>query len=304
MMKVLVTGGSGFIGQYCLSQLHAKGHEVHAVSSVSRPSTSAVQWHHASLLDITQTRALIRTIKPSHLLHLAWYTKHGKYWTSPENLNWVQGSLALIQQFTESGGERLVSAGTCAEYDWGHGVCLEGQTPLVPATLYGTYKHALELMLRSWCQQTGLSSAWGRVFSLYGPGEHPQRLVASVITALLRGEVATCGNASLIRDYSHAEDVASAFVTLLDSRLKGAVNIGSGDAVTLRDIVEKIAGKLDGRELIQFRAPLSSPNSEPELLLPDIKRLVSTGWKKKFDLDRGLDDTIDWWKSQTLSPRV
>lgn len=303
-MKVLVTGGSGFIGQYCLSQLHAKGYEVHAVSSVSRPSTSAVQWHHASLLDIAQTRGLVRTVKPSHLLHLAWYTKHGKYWTAPENLNWVQGSLALIQEFTESGGERLVAAGTCAEYDWGHGVCLEDQTPLAPATLYGTYKHALELMLRSWCQQTGLSSAWGRVFSLYGPGEHPQRLVASVIRALLRGEVATCGNAGLIRDYSHAEDVASAFVTLLESRLEGAVNIGSGDAVTLRDIVEKIAGKLDGRELIKFRAPQSSPNSEPELLLPDIKRLVSTGWKKKFDLDRGLDDTIDWWRSQTLPPRV
>lgn len=303
-MKVLVTGGNGFIGQYCLSQLHAKGYEVHAVSSVSRPSTSAVQWHHASLLDIAQTRALVRTVKPSHLLHLAWYTKHGKYWTAPENINWVQGSLVLIQEFTESGGERLVAAGTCAEYDWGHGVCLEDQTPLAPATLYGTYKHALELMLRSWCKQTGLSSAWGRVFSLYGPGEHPQRLVASVIRALLRGEVATCGNPSLIRDYSHAEDVASAFVTLLESRLEGAVNIGSGDAVTLRDIVEKIAGKLDGHELIKFRAPQSSPNSEPELLLPDIKRLVSTGWKKKFDLDRGLDDTIDWWKSQTLSPRV
>jgi len=303
-MKVLVTGGSGFIGQYCLRQLHAKGYEVHSVSSVSRPSTPGVQWHHVSLLDIAQSRALVRTVKPSHLLHLAWHTEHSKFWTASENLNWVQGSLALIQEFTESGGERLVAAGTCAEYDWSHGVCLEDQTPLAPATLYGTYKHALELMLRSWCKQTGLSSAWGRVFSLYGPGEHPQRLVASVIRALLSREVATCGNGSLIRDYSHAEDIASAFVTLLESRLEGALNIGSGDAVTLRDVVEKIAGKLNGRELIKFREPQSYSNSEPEVLLPDIKRLISTGWKKKFDLDRGLDDTIDWWKSQTLSPRA
>jgi len=302
-MKVLVTGGSGFIGQYCLAQLNAKGYEVHAVSSVARPSTAAVQWHHISLLDAAQTKALIHGIKPSHLLHLAWYTKHGRYWTAPENLNWVQGSLALVREFTEAGGQRLVTAGTCAEYDWSlGGVCVEGVTPLVPATLYGTYKHALQLMLDSWCKQTGLPGAWGRVFSLYGPGENPQRLVPYVINALLRGEVATCGNAGLIRDYSHAEDVASAFVSLLDSKLEGPVNIGSGESATLHDIVEKIAEKLDGSELIKFRVP--AVNTEPELLLPDISRLASTGWTRKFNLDSGLDDTIQWWREQAGLPRV
>jgi nucleoside-diphosphate-sugar epimerase len=297
-MKVLVTGGNGFIGQHCLGQLHAKGYEVHAVSSLPHADTAAVQWHHANLLDIGHARALVRTVKPSHLLHLAWYTKQGKYWTSPENLNWVQASLALIQEFTESGGARLVAAGTCAEYEWGHGVCVEDQTPLVPATLYGTYKHALQLMLRSWSKQTGLSSAWGRVFSLYGPRENPERLVASIIRALLRREPATCGNAGLVRDYLHAEDVASAFVALLESKLEGPVNIGSGEAVTLGEIAKKIAGKLDGQDLLKFRAPQPLASSEPELLLPDIKRLASIGWKKKFELDSGLDDTIAWWRSQ------
>lgn len=298
-MKVLVTGGSGFIGQHCLAQLHAKGYDVHAVSSAPQASAAAVQWHHANLLDIGQVRALVRAVKPSHLLHLAWNTEQGKYWTAPENLNWVQGSLALIQEFTESGGERFVAAGTCAEYEWGHGVCMEDQTPLVPATLYGTYKHALQLMLHSWSKQTGLSSAWGRVFSLYGPRENPERLVASVIRALLQGESATCGNAALVRDYLHTEDVASAFIAILESKLVGPVNIGSGEVVTLGEIVEMIAGKLDGRDLIKFRVPQPFSSSEPEVLLADVTRLVSTGWKKKFELDSGLDDTIGWWQSQT-----
>ena len=297
-MKVLVTGGSGFIGQYCLAQLHAKGYEVHAVSSVPRPHTPAVQWHQASLLDLEQTRSLVRSVKPSHLLHLAWYTRHGKYWTAPENLNWVQGSLALMQEFSESGGERLVTAGTCAEYDWSHGTCIENQTPLVPATLYGSYKHALQLMQHAWCQQNSLPGAWGRVFSLYGPAEYPDRLVASVIRALLRGEVATCGNGSLVRDYSHAEDVAAAFVSILEGSVVGPVNIGSGDAVSLHDLVEKIALKLGGSSLIKFRPPSLVPSSEPTVLLPDITRLAATGWKRKFDLDSGLDDTIAWWRQQ------
>jgi nucleoside-diphosphate-sugar epimerase len=68
-------------------------------------------------------------------------------------------------------------------------------------------------------------------------------------------------------------------------------------AVSLRAIVEKIADKLDSRELIQFRTPQAS-NSEPASLLPDITRLLSVGWKKKYDLDTGLDDTIAWWKDQ------
>ena len=303
-MKVLVTGGSGFIGQYCLAQLHAKGYEVHAVSSVPRPQTTAVQWHQANLLDLVQTRSLVGSVKPSHLLHLAWYTRHGKYWTAPENLNWVQGSLALMQAFSESGGQRLVTAGTCAEYEWSHGTCVEDRTPLVPATLYGSYKHALQLMQHAWCQQNSLSAAWGRVFSLYGPAEHPDRLVASVIRSLLRGEVATCGNGSLVRDYAHAEDVAAAFVAILESSIDGPVNIGSGQAVSLHDMVEKIALKLDGGSLIKYRPPSLVPSGEPTLLLPDITRLASTGWKRKFDLDSGLDDTIVWWRQQLNAPRI
>ena len=300
-MKVFVTGGSGFIGQYCLKQLHAKGYEVHAVSSLPRPSTDSVQWDQASLLDEAQTRAVVRAVKPSHLLHLAWFTKHGKYWMSPENLNWVKGSLALMQEFTESGGKRIVTAGTCAEYDWHHGLCIEGKTPLVPATLYGTYKHAMQLMQQAWCIQNGLSGAWGRVFSLYGPAEHQDRLVASVIRSLLRGEVATCGNGSLVRDYSHAEDVAAAFVAVLESSIEGPVNIGSGEAVSLHDLVEKIAQKLDRLERIKYRPPTLTSSNEPVLLLPDVSRLISTGWKRKYDLDAGLNDTIAWWL-QNMQP--
>jgi nucleoside-diphosphate-sugar epimerase len=296
LIKVLVTGGSGFIGQHCLKQLYAKGYEVHAVSSIPKPNSDLVQWHQASLLDVGQTRGLIHAVKPSHLLHLAWYTTPGKYWTAPENLDWVKGSLALMREFSEAGGKRLVTAGTCAEYEWSHGLCIEGQTPLIPATLYGTYKHAMQLMQHAWCAQNGLSGAWGRVFSLYGPAEYPDRLVASVIRALLRSEVATCGNGTLVRDYSHAEDVASAFVSILESSIEGPVNIGSGDSVRLHDLVEKIAVKLDGSRLIRYRPPSLVPSNEPALLLPDVSRLLTTGWSKKFNLDDGLDDTIAWWR--------
>jgi len=187
-MKVLVTGGRGFIGQHCLAQLVAKGYEVHAVSSRPQFSTPGVQWHQADLLDLTQIGPLVRNLKPSHLIHLAWHTEHGKYWAARENLNWVQASLALMYEFTKSGGQRFVAAGTSAEYDWSYALCSEAKTPCRPATLYGTAKFSTGLLLESWSSQSGLSGAWGRIFFLYGPGEYPSRLVPSVINSLLRGE--------------------------------------------------------------------------------------------------------------------
>ena len=295
-MRVLVTGAAGFIGRQCIAPLLAKGYEVHAISSKPPGEDGIVHWHKADLLDARQCGDLVRQVQPTHLLHFAWYAVPGKYWTSAENLRWVQASLELMQAFAAVGGKRIVMAGTCAEYDWSFGHCAEVSTPLVPATLYGTCKHALQTMLAAWSRQEGLSSAWGRIFSLYGPHEHPARLVASVITALLRGEEAPCNNGSLVRDYLHVADVASAFVALLDSDLEGPVNIGSGTGVTLKDIVEEIASQIGQPNLLRLEArPKSS--SEPQTLVADVGRLYSLGWRPHYNLADGLDQTIAWWRT-------
>jgi nucleoside-diphosphate-sugar epimerase len=298
-MRVLVTGANGFIGKNCIEQLHAKGYEVHAISTGKKSSETGVRWHQVNLLDHEKVRATLNSIKPSHLLHLAWCTEQGKYWTSPDNFTWVQASLNLIREFTDNGGIRLVTAGTCAEYEWGHGVCKENQTPLLPSTLYGTCKHALQLIQRSWSQQVGLSSAWGRVFSLYGPREDSRRLVASVIKALLHDREVSCSNPNLIRDYLHVEDVASAFVAILDSSIEGPINIGSGEGVKLSDVVVTIADKLNKLELIRLGGNQSLKfGGEPIRLIADIDRLSSIGWEKNLTLDHGLNNVIDWWKIQ------
>ena len=298
-MKVLVTGGSGFIGRYCVAQLQAKGYEVHAVSSAMRDAAPGVTWHRANLLAEGEAAALVRRIGATHLLHLAWCTAPGEYWTSLENFDWVRASVAMIQAFTASGGKRFVAAGTCAEYDWGYGVCDEATTPLTPGTLYGSSKHALQTLLAAWSRQTGLSSAWGRIFSLYGPYEYPQRLMASAITSLLDGNAATCGNPGLVRDYLHAEDVASAFVALLECELQGPVNIGSGRGVALGDVVALIGQKLGAADRVRMLSPRPASDTEPALLVAETSKLALSGWKPKFDLSSGLDDTIAWWRTQS-----
>lgn len=300
MKRVLITGATGFIGNHCVPLLAKRGFEIHAVSSKSPPPHGqvAVHWHKADLLDAVQTKTLIQSVQPTHLLHLAWYVVPGKCWNAIDNLRWVQASLDLLQIFSHYGGQRVVMAGTCAEYDWQYCYCSEQLTPLSPTTLYGTSKHALRIMVDAFSKEEGLSSAWGRIFFLYGPHEHPVRLVPSVIQSLLLDEPTQCTHGNQLRDYLYVEDVAHAFVLLLESDIQGPVNIAAGYPVALKDIVYRIAEKLDRKDMVQMGA-LPAAENEPDLLVANVGRLTGeVGWRPHYDLDQGLEKTIHWWKNQ------
>ena len=296
-MRVLVTGADGFIGRYTLPLLVKAGYEVHALCWLrTHEETDGVIWHKINLMDFSEVDALLQKLQVSHLLHLAWYTEHGKFWHADENLQWVACSLNLLQRFVGHGGERAVMAGSCAEYDWSAGLCSELETACHPATLYGTSKHALYQVAESYCAQHDVDFAWGRIFFLYGPGEVGNRFVPAVINGLLRQEAVACSDGSQIRDFMHVADVASAFVALLESRLIGAVNIASGESNTLRRIGEEIMSQISGDGYVDFGA-LPNRKDDPAVLTADVSRLRDElGWLPAYPLHQGLADTIDWWK--------
>ncbi len=189
-------------------------------------------------------------------------------------------------------------AGTCAEYDWNYGYCTETVTPCRPATPYGVCKNALQDVLRAYSAEAKLSSAWGRIFFLYGPQESPARLVASVAKALLSGEVARCSHGRQLRDFMHVEDVAAAFVHLLDSPVEGAVNISSGHPLSLREVVMAVAEPLGASDLVQLGAIPASDNDPPLLVGNNRRLLQEVGWQPHYTLHSGIAQTINWWKSQ------
>jgi nucleoside-diphosphate-sugar epimerase len=307
--RVLVTGAGGFIGRWSVAPLLRKGYEVHAVLSKNAIAPFAQELNGASvhctdLLNEAGAEELVKRVMPTHLLHFAWIATPGIYWQSPDNARWLAASEYLLRCFRTVGGIRAVMAGSCAEYDWSKvGVCIERASPMAdaaatPLTPYVANKIALQKAVARFAAEEHLSAAWGRVFFQYGPHEHPDRLVPSVIRQLLLNREALCTHGRQIRSFLHIADVGAAFAQLLDSEVQGPVNMGSDEAVALSDLIGLIAQQIGRPDLIRLGAR-SAPTDEPPILLPDVHRLRDeVRWRPGFSLSEGIRDTIAWWRAE------
>ncbi|MCA9025122.1 MAG: NAD(P)-dependent oxidoreductase [Planctomycetaceae bacterium] len=295
MTRLLITGATGFIGKACVPLLIEAGYEVHAVSRhIVGEKESAMQWHRGDLLSAAGIEGIIQQVRPSHCLHLAWTTEPGVFWTSPENLDWLRASVRLAQAILDNGGERLVVAGSCTEYMQGHPECDEDSLELTPHTLYSRCKHSLHLVLDSWAQQTGCQFAWGRVFYPYGPEQESSRIVPSTIAALLNQQQATCRTPHQVNDFIHVQDVAEAFVRLLDSEAQGCFNISTGTGHSVLETLETVASVLECPELIDPNLGLVDSDSLLPQWVGDPARLRDEcDWRPRFDLRQGIEHTIN-----------
>jgi nucleoside-diphosphate-sugar epimerase len=301
--RVLVTGANGFLGRWSVPALLARGFEVHALTGPSGRTPAQLAGamvRSCDLFDARQVATIVQDVGASHLLHFAWIATPGIYWQSPENERWLSASRDLLEQFAAAGGRRIVVAGSCAEYDWSQTEdCDEYSSPLGGArtTPYASSKLALARCLAQLAQARGISGAWGRVFFQYGPDEYPQRLVPSVLCSLLQGREALCSHGRQVRSFLHAADVGGAFAALLQSPAEGAVNIGSDEAISVRDLIARLAAMTTHPELVRLGAR-PAPD-EPARLLPRLGRLQDeVGFRPRFTLEAGLAETVAWWRAR------
>jgi nucleoside-diphosphate-sugar epimerase len=301
--RALLTGATGFIGSHCVAPLLCRGYEVVASYNSHPPATiEGVRWIKADLLSSSGIGSLLEQAQASHLLHLAWFVEPGKLIGDASNLAWCGAGTELLRRFHEIGGKRCVIGGSGYEYDWRYGYCNERLTPRQPDTLYGAAKLALCEMALRYCESVGMSAAWGRMFFLYGPNEHPRRLVPAIIQSLLKGDPALSSHGKQIRDYAHVQDVADGLVALLDSSAFGAYNIASGQATSILSIVT-LLGEITGRsDLLRIGAIPARANDAP-LVVADVsaaKRDFS--WEASIPLAQGLETTVNWWRSRIAAP--
>jgi len=291
--KVLITGATGFLGSHCLVRLLGEPCSVHAVNRTGKgPPHARVTWHAADLRVPDAVRDLVGRVRPTHLLHSAWITTPGRYASDGENLDWLQGGLALLRGFGEAGGTRFVGVGTCAEYDGQQTRFAEDETPVRPSTLYGKAKVAMSAAAQAFSAHYGFSAAWGRVFLPYGPGDHPQRLIPTVLAALQAGRPVEVSQGTQERDFIYAPDAADLLVRLLCAMEAGAFNVATGRGTRVRVVVERLADRVGRRDLIRFGA--LTGDSGPLRLVADMSKVGERiGWSAPTSLEAGLEKVLN-----------
>jgi nucleoside-diphosphate-sugar epimerase len=294
---VLITGATGLIGRHLCPLLIERGCEVHATSlDREMEGMPKARYHRTDLLLPGEARRLLGEIKPSLLIHLAWFVAPGRWADEPENVDWVKASIELAREFMLAGGKRMVVAGSCLEYDWKYGYCSENRTPCSPHTLYGAAKNSLRLVLEPFMRRMGGELAWARPFMIYGPHEHQDRLVPSVIRALLKEEPARCSHGRQVRDYLYVKDVAVAIAAIACSHIQGPVNICSGKPVAVGEMANRIATLMRRPELLELGAIPAAPTDTPFVVGDPGRLLNELNWNPKFSLSDGLTETIEWWR--------
>jgi nucleoside-diphosphate-sugar epimerase len=294
--RTLVTGATGFVGSACIARLEGSATQVHACArTVPSDLPASIVFHAVDLLDAVQLEALVADVRPTRLLHLAWVASPDCYWNAPENDDWVDRSAQLLDAFASAGGQRVVVAGSCAEYDWtSPSPYDEVESPVAGNGRYGRAKDRLRNVAQRQADEAGVSLAWARLFFLYGPREDPARFVPSVTVSLLGGRPAKVSAGSLVRDYLHVGDAAAVLVELLDSELRGVVNVGSGEGVSIATIAAGIADAVGRPDLL--RVSDESSQGQPKEVVAKTRRLqAELGWRPAVELQVGLEETVSWW---------
>lgn len=294
MSKVLLTGATGFIGIHTLNCLIEKGYDVYIIGK-SKIDIQRCTWHHCDLHNLNHVYELMEHIEPDYLIHLSWDVNPRTYVNSINNYDWVISSFNLIKAFYNFGGKRALLAGSCFEYQLNHNNLVEYGSPLSFSTPYSSCKNSLQIMVNSFSETVGLSIAWARIFFLYGPWEKEFRLVPNIVTSLLQDKKAICRSGNLVRDYLYVKDVADSLVSILESKVEGIINVGSGKGNSIKNIVEIIAKRLNKSHLLEINDTHNT--NETTSIVANVQRLRDeVNWQPSYSLDVGIGETIKWWE--------
>jgi nucleoside-diphosphate-sugar epimerase len=291
--RVLVTGGTGFLGRHVAALGSRLGAETHSLSTGIPAHGSGV--HHAvDLEDPEGLEALVDDVRPEAILHLAARGVVAGA-DSPARLLAVNaGGLANLLEavLARDARPRVVVAGTGYEYA-PQDRPLRETDPLGPFTPYGVSKAAAALVAGHYAATLPVMLL--RLFNLYGEGEPSPRLAPSIIAAARKGEPVELTRGQQVRDMTYVGDAAEAFWRALsvpfDPPGLRVLNVGTGRAVTVNEFVALLAGHLTRRGLEPVLLPGARPYrpSEPMTYLPDTERLRATlGWSPPTSLEQGL----------------
>jgi UDP-glucose 4-epimerase len=314
-MKLLVTGGAGYIGSVVAGQLLERGHEVAVLDDVSRGHRAAIP-ETARHLDVwlgdeTATRAALAEGFDG-VLHFAALALVEESVRHPERYHRgnVVGALNLLDAMRDAGVKQLVFSSTCAVYGEPEEVPMPETLPTNPVNPYGNSKLAVDRMISDECRAHGLGAVSLRYFNVAGASDrsgedhYPEtHLIPLVLDAAAgrREHVSVFGtdyptaDGTAVRDYIHVEDLGIAHLLALEAIRPGEhtiYNLGNGLGFSVREVIET-ARRVTGRE-IRVREE-GRRAGDPAMLVASSERIrAELGWEPTRDLEAMIADAWAW----------
>lgn len=303
--RVFLTGATGFVGSYAVEHLRRDPSRQLAIllrpgSDRSRldPATlKGVTIIEGSLDDLGPINQTLKAFAPDTVIHLAWEGVAPNDRNNPAQIRNIQAATELLDMAKNVGATSWISMGSQAEYG-PHLNAIRETDATRPTTLYGAAKLSACHLTRLQAAQHNMRYVWLRLFSTYGPKDHPRWLIPHVTLKLLKGERPSLTEGQQKWDYVHVRDIADAVVAVADDYdAEGVYNIGAGRIVTVRRVVERIRDLIDPKLPLGFGELLYRPDQVMHLEA-DISRLQrAVNWTPKIDLDQGLAETVEYYRA-------
>jgi UDP-glucose 4-epimerase len=317
-MKILITGGAGYVGSACLRHMAAHGHEVLAYDNLSQGHAPSVAGHalvRGDLADTDKLAATLRDFRAEAVMHFAAATSVGESVTHPDayyGCN-IEGTRSLLNAMCAAAVERLLFSSTCAVYGMANSTTMSEVTPYDPVSPYARTKLAVEWMIRDFAAAYGLGFTILRYFNAAGadpdgqfgedhdPESHLIPLVLQTALGqrekiLIFGDDYPTPDGTCIRDYVHTSDLASAHRLATEATEPGTAevfNIGTGVGQSVKEIIA-VCEEVVGHSIPQEISP-RRPGDPPRLVADPAKLMTQLGWTPRFTDIREIVATAWGW---------
>lgn len=304
-MKILITGGAGFIGSAIVPKLQSEHHEVFVLDNLSFGNRDfiTVADDHFFLADIRDAKAVeeaFQKVQPEVVVHLAAihfipYCNEHPFESSDINIRGTMNVLAAAKSMPTL--KKILFASTAAVYPISD-VAVSEIDEVRPLDIYGLSKLAGEQLLQSFYLQTGIDTICCRFFNAFGPNETNPHLIPEIEKQVRAGKrTISLGNLLPKRDFIHTHDMANAVNALINLDQVGfdIFNLGRGIEYAVTEVVEEFE-RILGEKIVIEVDPSRVRKVERMHLLADVSKLKSrTDWVPLWSLNQGIDDLVRNW---------
>ena len=295
IVKILVTGASGFVGRSLIPNFLSRGHSVTTIGRALKAPFAGVP--HIACPDSKWHTRVPNGDQFDLCLHLAWIAKPGVYLNSEKNDEIAKDSVSLALKLYQTGLPHFIGVGSGIEYSPEvTGRCREDCSDVRGSSPYASAKIYAAKTIRRHSESLDAGFSWIRIFYPYGPGEHSGRITSIILSHLSKRQPLELRTPDSIKDFIEIRDIVSGITTVAEYPSPfGYTNLGTGIGTSIKDLaaISAAALNLQDPKITHYEPPIYDPYAKH---ISDPSKLLLAGWKPKISIESGIKNLASYFK--------